>query len=57
MFRIARQFRTSGVDRLYIYNWTGAGCDARFDAGLVAPNGTPRAGYRYLRRALPGYLR
>jgi hypothetical protein len=57
MFHLARLYRTSGITRLYIYNWTGAGCDARFDAGLTAPNGTPRAGYRYLRQALPSYLR
>jgi hypothetical protein len=57
MFHLARLYRTSGVARLYIYNWTGAGCDARFDAGLTSPAGAPRAGYRYLRKALPGYLR
>jgi hypothetical protein len=57
MFHIARLFRTSGIQRLYIYNWTGAGCDARFDAGLTSPNGATRAGYRYLRTVLPGYLR
>jgi hypothetical protein len=57
MFHVARLYRTSGVGRLYVYNWTGAGCDARFDAGLTSPAGTPRAGYRYLRRALPDYQR
>jgi hypothetical protein len=57
MFHVARLYRTSGLDRLYVYNWTGAGCDARFDAGLTSPNGTPRAGYRYLRKALPNYQR
>jgi hypothetical protein len=57
MFHIARLYRTSGIERLYVYNWTGAGCDARFDAGLTSPNGTPRAGYDKLRRALPDYLR
>jgi hypothetical protein len=57
MFSLARRYRTSGIERLYIYNWTGAGCDARFDAGLTSPHGTPRAGYRYVRRALPNYLR
>jgi hypothetical protein len=57
MFHLARVYRTSGIDRLYIYNWTGAGCDARFDAGLTAPDGAPRAGYRYLRKVLPNYLR
>jgi hypothetical protein len=57
MFHVARLYRTSGLDRLYVYNWTGAGCDARFDAGLTSPDGTPRAGYRYLRNALPNYQR
>jgi hypothetical protein len=57
MFRLARRYRRSGVRRLYVYNWTGAGCAARFDAGLTTPGGRPRAGYRYLRRALPNYRR
>jgi hypothetical protein len=57
MFTLARTYRRSGVQRLYVYNWTGAGCDARFDAGLVGPDGTPRRGYRYLRQALANYLR
>jgi hypothetical protein len=57
MFSLARTYRTSGVERLYVYNWSGAGCDARFDAGLVGPDGEPRPGYDYLRQALPNYLR
>jgi hypothetical protein len=57
MFALARRYRTSGVERLYIYNWTGAGCDARFDAGLVNEYGTPRPAYNYLRRAMSNYLR
>src|SRR4051812_8861911 len=59
MFSLARQYHGSGVDRLYIYNWTGpsTGCDSRFDAGLVNFDGTPRPGYNYLRSALPNYLR
>jgi hypothetical protein len=59
MFSLARRYRSSGVERLYIYNWSGPsnGCDARFDAGLVNFDGTPRPGYRYLRDALPNYLR
>jgi hypothetical protein len=56
MFHLARLYRMSGIQRLYIYNWTGAGCDARFDAGLTSPNGATRAGYRYLRKVLPDYL-
>jgi hypothetical protein len=57
MFSLARTYRTAGVQRIYIYNWTGAGCAARFDAGLTAPNGTPRAGYDTVRRQLVNYLR
>jgi hypothetical protein len=57
MFSLARRYRTSRVQRLYIYNWTGAGCHARFDAGLTNPDGSPRPGYTYLRSALRNYLR
>jgi hypothetical protein len=59
MFALARQYHSSGVDRLYVYNWTGPsnGCDARFDAGLVNFDGTPRPGYTYLKSVLPNYLR
>jgi hypothetical protein len=57
MFHLANLYRRSGIERLYIYNWTGAGCDARFDAGLTSPSGTPRAGYSYLRKVLPQYER
>jgi hypothetical protein len=52
MFSLARTFRTAGVQRLYVYNWTGAGCSARFDAGLTTPAGTPRKAYGTLRRQL-----
>lgn len=57
MFSLAKTYRSAGVQRLYVYNWTGAGCDARFDAGLTAPDGTPRAGYDTLRRQLSNYER
>jgi hypothetical protein len=59
MFSLARTYRTSGVERLYVYNWTAPpdGCDARFDAGLVNFDGTPRPGYTYLKSALPNYQR
>src|SRR3954447_1125551 len=57
MFHVANKYRRSGIQRLYVYNWDGAGCGARFDAGLIAPDGTPRAGYRYLQRALGSYVR
>jgi hypothetical protein len=59
MFSLARTYRTSGVERLYVYNFTGPadGCDARFDAGLTNFDGTARPGYTYLKQALPNYER
>ncbi|MEA2403565.1 MAG: hypothetical protein QOE08_212 [Thermoleophilaceae bacterium] len=51
MLRIADTFPQ--IDRLYIYNWTGAQRGLRFDSGLVGPDGSPRLGYYVLRnRAL-----
>ncbi len=57
MFHLANRYRRSGVERMYLYNWTGATCSDRFDAGLVNPDGSARSGYTYLRKKLPGYLR
>jgi hypothetical protein len=57
MFDLAKRYRSSGVQRLYVYNFTGAGCDARFDAGLTNPDGSARPGYTYLRTKLRDYLR
>jgi hypothetical protein len=57
MFSLAAAYRRSGVQRLYVYNWTGAGCAARFDAGLTNPDGTPRPGYNTLRAQLAKYER
>jgi hypothetical protein len=51
MFSIAKQYR-SRIKRLYIYNWNGSPKRARFDAGLVNPNGTPRPAYRLVKRTL-----
>jgi hypothetical protein len=57
MFSLAKTYRTAGVQRIYVYNWTGAGCSARFDAGLTDPDGTPRKGYTVLRANLGNYER
>jgi hypothetical protein len=57
MFSLAKTYRSAGVQRIYVYNWTGAGCTARFDAGLTAPDGTPRKAYDALRAQLPGFER
>jgi hypothetical protein len=51
MFRLADRYDSrrrgmrSQITRLYVYNWFGAPPGARFDAGLVDPDGTPRAAY------------
>jgi hypothetical protein len=57
MFSIADRYRRSGIDRMYVYQWTGAQRDDRFDAGLTYPDGSVRPGYAYLRKKLPGYER
>jgi hypothetical protein len=51
MFRLADRFAVrrrgmrSKITKLYVYNWFGMPRGARFDAGLVDPDGTPRAAY------------
>jgi hypothetical protein len=40
------------VKRIYLYNWTGDKPGARFDAGLVGPDGTARPAFDVLRNAL-----
>jgi hypothetical protein len=40
------------VKRIYLYNWTGDKPGARFDAGLIAPDGTARPAFDALRKAL-----
>jgi hypothetical protein len=51
MFSLAKRYR-SRIKRLYIYNWNGSPRRARFDAGLVNPDGTPRPAYRVVKRTL-----
>jgi hypothetical protein len=45
------------VQRIYIYNWAGVGCAARFDAGLTSPDGTPRKGCDAVRAQLSNFAR
>jgi hypothetical protein len=40
------------VGRIYLYNWTGTDAKARFDAGLIAPDGTARPAFDVLRKEL-----
>jgi hypothetical protein len=57
MFSLGRKYRPAGVQRIYVYNWTGTGCDARFDAGLTNPDGSTRPAYATLRAQLGSYER
>jgi Glycosyl hydrolase catalytic core len=51
MFRLAGRFEArrrglrSVIARLYVYKWYGEPPGARFDAGLVGPDGSPRRAY------------
>jgi hypothetical protein len=38
------------VTRLYNYQWTGAPRSARFDAGLVDEDGSPRKAYKQFKK-------
>jgi hypothetical protein len=50
MFNVAAS--VPHVKRLYIYDWTGSGASARFDAGLTNAHEQPRAGYIVVCRQL-----
>ena len=47
----------SRVARLYNYQWTGAPRSARFDAGLVNFNGSPRKAYRQFKSSAKRFAR
>jgi hypothetical protein len=51
MFALAKRYR-SRIKRLYIYHWKQPSEDARFDAGLIRSNGTPRPAYTTVKRQL-----
>jgi hypothetical protein len=63
MFKLADRFdhRRSGmrskITRLYNYQWTGVKRSARFDAGLVNPDGSPRKAYRQFKRSASHFAR
>ena len=50
MFKLARS--SSRIKRLYIYSWLGEQRGARFDAGLVNPDGSARPAYDVVKRQL-----
>jgi hypothetical protein len=45
------------ITRLYNYQWTGASRGARFDAGLVNPNGSQRPAYRQFKKSARRFAR
>jgi hypothetical protein len=55
MFGLARRYDRY-IDRLYAYNFFGAGCQG-FDAGLVEADGTPRPAYHVFRAKLRSFTR
>jgi hypothetical protein len=63
MFSLAAKYDSrrrgmrSRITRLYNYQWTGVSRGARFDAGLVNANGTPRKAYRQFRSSARRYDR
>ena len=56
MFKLASKYQRrragmrSKITQLYMYTWFGEPRGARFDAGLVNPNGTPRKAYGVVRK-------
>ncbi len=56
MFTLANRYDTrqrglrSKITQLYVYRWFGEGRSARFDAGLVNPDGTPRKAYNVFKK-------
>ena len=56
MFRLAQRYDTkrrgmrSKITRLFVYTYYGAPRSARFDAGLVNPDGTPRPAFSVFKK-------
>ena len=61
MFKLAARYDTrrrgtrSRISGVFIYQWFGAPPGARFDAGLVNPDGSPRAAYHVVARHARSY--
>ena len=55
MFKLAKRYDRY-VERLYAYNWTGAGCNG-FDAGLVRHDGSTRPAYRTFKARARSFTR
>lgn len=58
VFSLAKRYKRQGVQRVYLYNWFGAGCgNTRQDAGIVSETGTPRKAYAVVKSQLKNYSR
>jgi hypothetical protein len=55
MFSLAKKYKR--VTRIYVYRWFGERRSARFDAGLVNPNGSSRPGLTQFRKSIRGLPR
>ena len=56
MFKLASKYQRkraglrSKITELFVYTWFGETRGARFDAGLVNPNGSPRKAFAIVRK-------
>jgi Glycosyl hydrolase catalytic core len=55
MFSLARKYKR--IKRIYNYRWFGEPKTARFDAGLVNPDGSSRPGLRQFKKSIKGMPR
>jgi hypothetical protein len=55
MFKLARKHKR--VKRIYVYRWFGEPRRARFDAGLVNPNGSARPAFKQFKKSIKGLPR
>jgi hypothetical protein len=53
MFKLARS--SSRIKRLYIYSWLGEKRGARFDAGLVGPDGSARPAFHVVKNVIDNH--
>ena len=61
MFKLAGKYQRkraglrSKITQLFVYTWFGEPRGARFDAGLVNPDGTPRKAFAIVRKGVRGH--
>ena len=55
MFALARKYKR--VQRIYVYRYFGEPRSARFDAGLVNPNGSARPAFKQFKKSIRGLPR